>query len=182
VGWGFNQHYATKLPYSGRAYKLDGEKDSAYAQVEIGREGDIDSSGIAGSKYYSSAKHVRDRQKLLLSLAGKITPAFAVSDHRNGHIYHLNTGKFPLGEELCCLSESLNKSLFKVGNEIQSAIGGRNRRPPNELKYLRTYGIRTLVLPPDAPECEQLLEPWSESGIMLAPVILGYPKAFFRYY
>jgi hypothetical protein len=182
VGQGYNNHYATRLKTSGRVYKLATEKNAPLAMFEIGHEGDITASGIAGSKYYSDADQVKTLQKHIRDLAGKISPAFALADHGSGHIYRFKTGKYPDGEDLCCLSEALNSNLFDIGKEIKSSIGGSNRRPPNELKYLRTYGIRTLVLSPDSSECEQLLEPWSESGIMLAPVVLGYQKGFFPYY
>ena len=45
--------------------------------------------------------------------------------------------------------------------------------------YLHVQGVRTIVLHPDAPECEALHEPWSSSGIMLAPLILGYSTVSF---
>ena len=182
IGSGFIRLFSKRLPKSGRAFTLDNRENSPRAHVEIGRDGDIAARGVAGPACYSSPEIIRKNQKLLKSLAGKITPAFAVSDHTTGHIYRLKAGDHPEGTEICCLSESLNADLFDVGREIQVAIGGKNRRTPDELKYLRIYGIRSLVLPPDSPECGRLFEPWSESGIMLAPVILGYPKAFFRYY
>jgi hypothetical protein len=180
VGWGFNNHYASRLEHSGRVYSLNIKGKSASAMVEIGRENDISSADIAGSAYYQDADIVRTHQKYLLSLAGKISPAVAVSDHGSGHIYRLKIGENGEGSDLCVLAwNGLASDLFNIGSEIKKVTGGSNRRPPDELRHLRIYGVRTLVLTPDSPECEQLLSPWSESGIMLAPVILGYPKAFF---
>jgi hypothetical protein len=183
VGHGFNSHYATALEESGRAYCLFTEYKKPFAMVEIGREGDISATGLAGSGYYRDTDSIRSHQKRLLPLAGKISSAIAVSDHSAGHIYRLKAGEKGEGDDLCVLGQDgLSTDLFSIGSEIKQVIGGSNRRPPDEFRYLRIYGIRTIVLPPDSPECEQLLSPWSESGIMLAPVILGYPKAFFPYY
>lgn len=183
VGHGFNNHYAAGLEQSGRAYCLFTEKKKPFAMVEIGREGDISATGMAGSGYYQDTDSVRTHQKRMLSLAGRISPAIAVSDHAAGHIYRLKAGEAGEGDDLCVLAKNaLSSDLFSIGSEIRKVIGGGNHRPPDELRYLRIYGIRTLVLPPDSPECEQLYPPWSESGIMLAPVILGYPKALFPYY
>ncbi|WP_048151978.1 UvrD-helicase domain-containing protein [Methanolacinia paynteri] len=182
VGSGFATLHAKRLPVSGRAYTLLCNQGSPTAQVEIGRDGDITASGITGTSHYSSIDDVRKKQELILSLRGKITPAYAVSDHGSGHIYRLKSGEFSYGKDVCCLSQSVNSDLFEVGKEIHTILGGGKRRPPDELRYLRIYGTRTLVLPPDSSERGKLFEPWSESGIMLAPVVLGYPKAFFKYY
>jgi hypothetical protein len=151
--------------------------------IEIGHEGDISATSMAGREYYHDADTIRSVQKRLLSLAGQITPAVAVSDHEAGHIYRLKSGENDKGEDIGCLSkEALSGDFFEIGKEIKAAIGGEARRPPDEIKYLRVFGIRTIVLPPDSPDCEKLYDPWAKSGIIIAPVVLGYSKAFFRYY
>ena len=53
--------------------------------------------------------------------------------------------------------------------------------PQTRSGILHVQGVRTIVLPPDAPECETLHEPWRSSGIMLAPLIFGYSTVYFPY-
>jgi hypothetical protein len=182
VGHGYKHHYAGRLEH-GRTYSLFTKNHSPTAMIEIGHEGDISATSMAGREYYHDAETIHSVQKRLLSLAGRITPAVAISDHGAGHIYRLKSGETGEGEDIGCLSkEALSGDLFEIGKEIKNVIGGRDRRPPDEIKYLRVFGIRTIVLPPDSPDCEKLYDPWAKSGIIIAPVVLGYSKAFFRYY
>jgi hypothetical protein len=103
--------------------------------------------------------------------------ASAIIDRNSDFVYRVTPENED--DDIVVLSKkALTSDLFEIGKRI----GGSNNRPPNKLKYLRIYGIRTLVLPPDSPDCNALHEPWSRSGILLAPVILGYTKEFFPYY
>lgn len=144
--------------------------------MEIGRDRDINAAGIAGRIYYKDADTVRLNQNRLYSLADGITRASATIDHRCDHVYRIT----PDGEnkDIAVISgKGLKSDLFEIGKRI----GGSNL-PPDKLKHLRIYGIRTIVLPPDSPECNNLYEPWARSGIMLAPVVLGYTLSYFPYY
>ena len=85
-------------------------------------------------------------------------------------------------ECIATLSQSVNSDLFNIGNDIQASLKGRRRRPPSTIRHLHVHGVRTIVLPPDAPEAERLHEPWRSSGIMLSPLVLAYTKAYFPYY
>ena len=73
----------------------------------------------------------------------------------------------------------MNADLFVVANAVQAKLDGGRRRPPDRIRHLHVHGVRTIVLPPDAPEGEKLHEPWRSSGIILAPLVLGYSTAVF---
>ena len=172
VGEGYKYHFSSKLEPSGRVFK----KKNGGAMVEIGRDGDINAAGIAGRIYYKDADIVRSNQNRLYSLADGITIASATSDHSCDHVYRIT----PEGEnkDIAVISgKGLKNDLFQIGDRI-----GGNNRPPEKLTHLRIYGIRTIVLPPDSPECNNLYEPWARSGIMLAPVVLGYTLSYFPSY
>ncbi len=174
VGDGYKKHFSRRVESSGRVFANMGR---GTAMVEIGREDDITASSIASFQYYEDPKTVTKNQKKMHSLAGKITKATAFIDRDNGFIYRVK----PENEEkdiLVLSQKALTKDLFDIGKSID----GSNRRTPDTLKHLRIYGVRTIVLPPDSPECKKLHEPWAESGIMLAPIILGYTKELFPYY
>lgn len=181
VGYGY-RHYADRINGTGRVCVLKTGERKPRAQVEIGINGDITAEGIAGRRYYSSNADVRARQKKLYDLDAKITAAHADNDHNNGHVYRLIESE--TGLDVAVLSEeNINHDFFSIGKKIQEALrDGYKRRPPDKLDHLRIFGLRTLVLPPDSPDCEKLLDPWSKSGIMLAPVIFGYTTAYFPYY
>lgn len=174
VGNGYNYHFPRRLESSGRVFAK--AKDGT-PMVEIGREGDVSATGIAGRNYYANEDIVRSNQKRLLSIIDGIKSASATNDHYNGHIYRVT-----LEDDDECVAVLSDKRLSGDLFEIGKRIYGDHRRPPDTLTHLRIYGIRTIVLPPDSPECNNLYEPWARSGTMLAPVILGYTKNFFPYY
>ena len=49
------------------------------------------------------------------------------------------------------------------------------------MKAISMSGIRTLAVAPDDEVREQLHSPWRESGFVLAPMVLGYGMAYFRW-
>jgi hypothetical protein len=179
VGKGFKQ-YAMRLERSGRTFSLKTWDNKPKAQVEIGRDGDITAQGLVGREYVRTEKEAGDRQRRLRDLKGNMFSARAQVDHDLNHTYRIlldgGTGA------VAVLSLRVNGDLFEIGKRIQGKISGPNRRPPNELPYLRIFGVRTFVLQPDSPELGLLHGPWSQSGIMLAPIVLGYPTCYFQNY
>lgn len=179
IGHGFRQ-YAPRVDGSGRVFSPKTREGQPRAQVEIGRDGDIRASGIAGWKYFASAAAVRSAQKKLIGLAGTISEAHAESNHAGDHEYLL---RVPEDDQvLAALSERIGKDCFAIGSAIQGEIGGSRRRPPDRFNNLRIFGIRTIVLPPESAECTLLHDPWAKSGIMLAPVVSAFTTAYFPYY
>jgi hypothetical protein len=79
------------------------------------------------------------------------------------------------------LSTELNDDLFKIARIVDEVAHLGKKLPPSTLNYLRTYGVRTLVLAPDDPVRELLHSPWRESGVIAAPMLLGYPFSYFRF-
>ena len=101
----------------------------------------------------------------------------AESDRASGFAFRLREDG--QGQCLAVLSQSVNADLFNVAKTVQEKLGGGGRRPPDRIRHLHVHGVRTIVLPSDAPEGETLHEPWRSSGIILAPLVLGYSTAFF---
>lgn len=148
--------------------------------TEIGREGDISALGITGSESFPNADTVRKNQKTLYGLSGKITPATARTDPSSDFIYRIRLGENGDGKMIGCLSnDSVNGDLFKIGNKIHESSGCGLRRPPEELKNLLIFGIRTIAVPPESPESGKLFRPWADSGFMVAPVVLGLAWGFY---
>ena len=176
VGRGYRQ-YASRLEGSGRAYSLKTKDNKPRAQVEIGRDADIGVDGLAGRSYFPNGAAVQASQTRIRSFADVSVPLVAESDRSSRFAFRLREdGK---GQCLAVLSQDVNTDLFAVADAVQAKLGGNRRRPPDTIRHLHVQGIRTIVLPPDAPECEALHEPWGSSGIMLAPLILGYSMVFF---
>ena len=176
VGKGYRQP-ARRIEASGRSFCLKINSSEPRAQVEIGRDNDIVAAGLAGRSYFTSPDEVHISQKRISELVNNIVPVVAESDRNAEFAYRLKeNGR---GQCLAVLSRTVNSDLFKVANILQEKLGGGKRRPPNKIQHLHVRGVRTVVLPPDAPEGEALHEPWRSSGIMLAPLVLGYSTPLF---
>jgi hypothetical protein len=179
TGNGYYQR-TQRIEPSGRVYSLKTKDKKPRAQVEFGHDGDIFAEGLTGRNYFGSAAYVRICQKTLKDLAGETGLMLAESDPSVKFAYRLKQN----GHDMCLavLSQNVNSDLFMIADKIRQRIGGGKLRPPNMIPFLRLHGLRSIVLAPDAPECELLHEPWASTGIMLAPVVIGYSTiSFFRY-
>jgi len=177
VGNGYRQYVRSVA--SGRAYSPKTGKGGARAQVEIGRDGDIDPAGLAGRHLYPDADHVRAVQRSLADLPVGIVSATAVAEPALHFTYRVIQNQ--TSARLGFLSQRVNSDLFEVGDELRASVGGGKRRPPDQLPYLRIFGLRTVAVAPEAPVLEQLHEPWSRTGFLLAPLIVGYTMAYFPF-
>lgn len=176
VGRGYRAGGASNLDGSGRVHEILWAPGKA--RVEIGRLGDLRASGVTGRSLFSSAE-AQDVQDELAAIDGQVIEARADCDKAAGYSYRLRAKHN--GAQLGVLSEAVNADLFRIASRIQEFKGGGRRRPPDYLLHLRVMGARTLVLKPDDPEIEILLEPWRSSGIMLVPLVLGFVTTFFPF-
>lgn len=175
VGPGYRQS-AGRVESSGRAYSLKTRDKKPRAQVEFGRSADIGAEGLAGRAHFPSGADVRASQSRIQSIANESVPLVAECDRSSNFAFRLREDG--AGPCLAVLSRGVNDDLFVIANAVQKELGGVSRRPPDRIRHLHTRGVRTIVLPPDAPESEILHEPWRSSGIILAPMILGYSTVF----
>ena len=177
IGRGYRQ-FAGRVEASGRAYCLHTRNDQPRAQVEIGHDGDIGAEGLAGRSFFANPVAVRAAQSRIRSFADETVSLVAESDRDADFAYRLKEDG--QGQCLAVLSQAVNYDLFTVADAVQRKLGGGRRRPPDTIRHLHVRGVRTIVLPPDAPEGETLHESWRSSGIMLAPLVLDYSTAYFE--
>lgn len=177
IGQGYRQ-FASQVEDSGRAYSLL-KDDKPRAQVEFGRDTDFDVAGLSGRDLFASSNDVRASQNRIRGFAAENVALVAELDRAANFAYRLKENE--QGQCLAVLSRSVNGDLFKIAKAVQGRLGGGHRRTPDRIRHLHVRGVRTIVLPPDAPEGETLYDPWRSSGIMLAPLVLGYSTASFPY-
>jgi hypothetical protein len=177
VGQGNSHLYASRTE-SGRIY-ASSRKFSNAVQVEFGLEGDFDDVSIVSNSLEGDfVVWLQDNLRLVANMFGDID---AEMDPESGdYIYHLRltvrgiTGDpVPIG----CLSQNVNKDLFKIANK---KFGDGVMKPGGELRYLQLFGVRTVVLPQDSSRLEEVSPPVAESGFYLVPVIRGYSLVFFN--
>ena len=169
-----------RVQESGRAYRLIGQNK---AQVEIGMDNDISAEGLAGRRFFANPDEVRDNQNTICGFAEGGGPLCAVlvntADRKDKFIYQLKEfGQMPY---LAVLPQTVNKDMFIVAKSVQKKLGGYRRRTPTVIPYLYALGLRTIVVPPDTSEDELLHEPYRSSGILLAPLMMGYSTVSFPY-
>lgn len=178
VARGYKRLFAKNLKGSGRVYAP--QYDVGKVRVELGRPGDIGSSGVASRAAIRSAGEVRDLQRRLSSFQSAALSVRADCDRASNFLYRISSADNS-GVSWGAFSQSLNNDLFKIADIVQLRRGWGRRRPPDYFVHLYLTGVRTVVLRPDDPELEQLHEPWRTSGIMLAPMVHGFVTTFFPY-
>ena len=158
-------------------------KNASCAMVEFGHDGDIHPEGLVGKKLFNE-ESARQAQERLSGLSGSTSKATAnLVRHETGwettwH-YAVYGDRWNLGA-LFYLSEGVNSNLFEIGSLVDAETGLGRSKPPMELKHLRIFGTRTVAVDPDDPARSALLYPWSESGFMIAPLLVGYELIYFR--
>jgi hypothetical protein len=167
---------------SGRAFTPDISRNKAMvarAKVEVGRVCDIDVQGLVGKTLYGRASEARDAQMRVIALSSGMV-------HTQANWTNAETDwrfKVELKESqghLCYLSKTLGNDLFEIARFVDQYVHLQKGRPPKQLKHLRSFGVRTMALAPDDPVREQLHAPWCDSGLIAAPMLMGYSIANFR--
>jgi hypothetical protein len=182
IGQAATKALARRLKSSGRAYTAYPYKNgqaTARAAVEIGKDGDVDAIGLVGRSMYGSAQHAVAAQERVMRLKHSMCDARAVeTDAVREWRYEVQLGDG--GEHLCYLSPSVRSDLLGIALKVDEMVHLGKRRQADKLNHLRVFGVRTLAVE-DSSIRERLHAPWCDSGLIAAPMVLGYSMAYFRY-
>lgn len=165
--------FSARLRLSGRAYTRCANPPWA-AQVELGRAGDIAAEGLVGKRYFPDQTMARRAQALVANVRHGVHIASArIGDKDSNYSYAVSL----LGQPnlpMLVLAQNVNADLFFIARNL------KKRFPPRQLSGLRTLGVRTVAVAPNDPTASALQHPWSESGFMLAPLLIGYGTLQFK--
>lgn len=144
----------------GRAWKgVAGNK----VMIEVGRSHDLLASGLVGKSCFT--------QEEALAAQG-----FFISNPRAAKMFA--SAKESLGWNMELRSESKQRvAAFsdKLRTDLREIARITDKWPqPSYLAYVRSIGLRSLVLRPDDPDLESLHEPWRTSGFLFAPMLAGF--------
>lgn len=173
---------ARRLEPSGRAftpYPFSKGSKTARAAVEVGRTKDIDAVGLVGRSLYRSAADARAAQERVMALKGEMALAHADATDE-GHNWRFKVALEGAEGALCYLNVTLGYDFFAIAKFVDKIVGLQRNNPPKQLKHLRTFGVRTIAIGPDDPVRELLHAPWRDSGLIAAPMLMGYSMAYFR--
>lgn len=181
IGKGASRVVPRRLEPSGRAYSPYHYGD-ARANVEVGAARDLDAAGLVGKKFFASSRDAQAAQELVMTSCNTLveleaSSAGASMDWR----FRVSLAEDPDNRVLCFLATGLNGDLFAIARVVDGLVNKNRKKPPLEFKHFRSYGVRTLVLSADDPVRETLHSPWRDSGVMAAPMALGYSMCYFRY-
>ena len=149
------------------------------AQVEIGRQNDVDPYSFVSRLNHTTASAAA-LQRRLANLAEQAPfPLEAHQDKNREFQYQIFTtfdGKKP-GTQIGYLNKSLNNDLFRVKDCLTNS--NRSFRPPDYIKPIYLMGISTFAAPEDDPRLAEVHAPYSDTGIWLVPIVIGYPRVVF---
>jgi hypothetical protein len=154
---------------SDRCYTLLPRKHgNPRAQIEIGREGDVDTDRQVGRTLFKSgsdavAAQVRlRRSELPVSISGHKV-------NNDNFLYYLKLGGWN-GEVLGALTKRVNDDI----GYVLASTKTRGRQWPFSIPFINLVGVRSIAVSVDSPLLPTLHPPFSESGFYLAPVIMAY--------
>lgn len=166
---------ATRVGYleSGRIYR--GYAGKKRAQLEVGREGDVDK--VAHLAWSNSVQV----QHTLAAHAGRTVPVrgLAVAEENYAlrvELQHKDADGVTRATEIGQLSGSFQADLGRLWSKIDS---GRNLRPAEGIPHLYLAAVGTVGLSED--ERGAVKRPFSQSGLALVPVVKGFPMISFLY-
>jgi len=173
VGKGFWLQSSSLKNGSGRVFR---SLPDGGVMVEFGREMDFDPAGQAGRSLFGMMS-VLESQMRLRSMVGKITSISGTStalptEDGKQYMYRLVTkdDKKVVGH----FSSRVDKDLYAIGKELHLD----KVKPPKEIRHLYSIDVRTVAFAPDDPVLSSLLSPFNRSGMMLAPVVVSFPKIY----
>ncbi len=145
------------------------------AALEIGRAGDIDPLCLAGRQLFATARDVENNQTSLrrcLKYLGTRPIALRARIADGGH-YGLYLPDQPA--PCAFLSPSVTEDMEEIRHR---RFRGRAALPAS-LEDVFLVGLRTLAFHVADEQPPDVFFPWSESGLILAPVILGLGSQHF---
>jgi len=179
VGEGDRRYYQS-LESSGRVYRcLKSEGGRPRAQVEIGHEFDVGATEIAGRQYFQDSSDVYKAQQKLRQLDIPL-PVCALSQHDKKYAYAVIPERGD-GDPIAYLASQVNRDMFEIGRRVVGRSESRKTRPPLKIPHLSVVGVCSVVLTHDSTERGSLHQPWSASGIMLAPLVVGFTTVSFPF-
>ncbi|MBL8842701.1 MAG: ATP-dependent helicase [Planctomycetes bacterium] len=152
----------------GRVFRLVNHN----AQVEFGREGDVLVTSPVARTIQRDEAECRQSQEWLAQHAAEPADIGAACIGTGDWAYRLTVNETM---RIGCLSPQVNNDLFEVAKRLKL---GRVC-PPSKLKHLWIAGVGTTSLAPGDPRLDELHEPYSRTGLLLTPIIRGFPTVFF---
>ena len=158
---------------SGRVFRIFSNKKKA--QLEVGRDGDIDNLAHLAWSSSTSVQHT------LAAQVGRVVPvkARAVAEDGYAHrviLQHKDAGGATRATKIGQLSDAFRAELGKLWSKIDSEGA---LKPGDYIPHLYLAAVGTVGL--NEHERGAVKQPFSQSALALAPVIKGFPMIQFLF-
>lgn len=145
---------------NGRVWRSIGES----IQVEVGRPSDIDPLGLVGRSFFARQEDALAAQRAWRSQPIRHRMTLRAEENA-GWQFTLNDGE----QRLAGMSELFRSDIRQIAWSLNKQISW--------LGHGRSIGIRSMVVAPDSPYLDSMLEPWKSSGILFAPLLTSLSVA-----
>lgn len=141
------------------------------AQVEIGREGDVDRLSTVSQRLADEAA-CHDLQQWLADNVNTEHDLIAEDLMTGDHVYRIQQDD---ERSIGMLSQQVNYDLFAIAKCCKVSNG----KPPPKIPHLHMAGVTTVAVSADDPRLDELHEPYATSGFFLAPIVRGFASVYF---
>jgi hypothetical protein len=153
---------------SGRAYREVGLRLNS-VNVEVGRTKDINAEDLTGSDVFETALDAKSSQSALAQI------------NESKEYLKVSASRFKAEKKFTVNLKNSNNSLFTISSDFTYDLRDivrelRVKTHGWELQGLQIVGSRTLVLRDQDPRLQKLHQPWCDSGVMLAPLLIGFAE------
>lgn len=153
---------------SGRVYRTPkGGKKSNRRQVEFGLVDDVSVPGMASKKF--ETENIKLTQEWLWNRRS------SVIELKSYYYFQLEASILQEANEemtVGMLGPAATRDLFQIARALEC------KRPAQEIQSLRMVGVTTAVI--KETDRETVHSPWKRSGLVLMPVLTGFPIVYFN--
>ncbi|NHF65988.1 UvrD-helicase domain-containing protein [Xanthomonas hortorum] len=139
---------------NGRVWRRAGD----YLQVEVGRHFDLEPPGLVGRPFFTRQDDAMTAQMAWRSQSQRQSLTLRVEEGV-GWQFTLTDGE----QRLAGMSESFRSDIRQIAWHLNKHIGW--------LGHVRSIGLRTMVVAPESPYLDTMLEPWKSSGFLFSPLL-----------
>jgi hypothetical protein len=158
---------------SGRAFREVGLRLTS-VNIEVGRVKDVNAEDLTGLETFDRQDDAINSQKTISVLGYSAGSTKLMARRAN------------LEKKFMVALDQRNPLLFKLSTEFMYDLRGiiqelRLRTHGWDLDPLQIVGARSIVLNAQDERLRKLHRPWSDSGFILAPLLIGFPEVSVGY-
>ncbi|QYX55957.1 ATP-dependent helicase [Roseovarius sp. SCSIO 43702] len=159
--------WAQKL-YSGRNFHSSQNFSEQRVSIEVGRNGDIEVSGLVGMQGFQRAE-ASAAQKYLAASAQSVM-VFRLSRRQGvGFKYGIDTD-----DTARCVG-MMSDNFSRDVRELSCTTSSKAYNAPELIESVRAQGCSSIVLSPEDETVASLHEPWASTGFILKPRLAAFP-------